>query len=117
MGQESEIPNDSAQWLTSPKLIGLNNVFVNGNPEECTNCMNNSDLVIEGYVQLTSALKNSVQSVKEDVVTPYLRENLQWHAAKVGLISVARQYSILHSLNNFRPTVRLSISNRWRSWL
>jgi tyrosinase len=89
MGHESEIPNDSAQWLTSPNFIGLNDVFVNSNPEQCTNCMKNSDLLIEGYVQLTNALKNSVQSVKEDVVTPYLRENLQWRVAKVGLISIA----------------------------
>lgn len=82
MGKESEISGDSGQWSSSPNLVGCNNVLANSEPEHCANCMENADQQVEGYVQLNGALENSVQSLKEDTVKPYLRENLQWRVAK-----------------------------------
>src|SRR6266436_4418607 len=84
LGKESEISDDAKQWSRSSILVGCDDIFVNSKPEHCANCKNNTDLATEGYVQLDDALWKSVQSLQEDVVTPYLRENLRWRVAKVS---------------------------------
>lgn len=88
LGKESEIPNDPKQWHGSPLLVGCNDIFVNSKPEHCSNCTQNADLATEGYVQLDDALHKSIKSVQEDVVKPYLKENLHWRVAKANSAAI-----------------------------
>jgi hypothetical protein len=86
--RESEIPDNPNEWSSHAKLAGCDDVFVNGRPESCANCRDNSDLATEDYVQLDHALLESVRSVEKDVVVPFLKENLHWRVAKVGVFRV-----------------------------
>jgi tyrosinase len=85
VGKESDIPDDARQWVKSPYLVGCDDVFLNGDPDQCSNCMDNADLVIEDYVQLDDHLWKSLQTVDKNVVEPYLKENLHWRVAKVSI--------------------------------
>ncbi|KAG9032088.1 hypothetical protein FRB95_001949 [Tulasnella sp. JGI-2019a] len=101
-------PASEHDWRTSPTYAGAFCAFVNSSPEECSNCMEHTDLVVEGYVPLTGSLADAgVKSLGSDVVVPYLKENLHWRIQKtdasiveakdmeefeVGVISVEMEY-------------------------
>jgi hypothetical protein len=111
--KESEIPNDPSGWITNSYLAGCDDVFVNRKPQHCGNCQGNADLTIEDYVQLDDALLDSIESVQKDKVVPYLKENLHWRVAKVGvcvLSAAGHKFKIFATY--FRLMALSSISRR-----
>ncbi|KAI0647845.1 photo-regulated tyrosinase [Trametes meyenii] len=81
LGPVPETPDDP--W-TSPNYVGAHHAFVNGVPEQCSNCTDQADLVIEGYVHLNDGIaKHSrLGSFEPNVVKPYLSGALNWVVRK-----------------------------------
>ena len=79
-----EVPDDPEQWCTSSSFVGAHNAFVNSATSQCDNCRSQADLVVEGFVHLTSAIeKKSLPSYEPSVVRSYLKDNLTWRILTV----------------------------------
>jgi tyrosinase len=80
-----EVPEDPSQWGTSASFVGSHYAFVNGVAAQCDNCRSQADLVVEGYVHLTSTLAGQpgLTSYEPGVVIPYLKDNLNWRIQAV----------------------------------
>lgn len=79
------VPDDPKEWLVSPNFIGSSWAFVNSSAQECANCRDNDDLVIEGFVHLNAAIVrfSGLDSLEPDAVLPYLTKNLHWRVQKL----------------------------------
>lgn len=88
------VPEDPADWRSSPHYVGAHHAFVNSSPQRCANCRRQADLVIEGFVHLNEGIArlSGLPRLTPDVVKPYLQENLHWRVRKV---SIAVSYGIL----------------------
>jgi len=75
-----EVPEDPSKWRTSPNFVGGHYSFVNSAAGHCTNCRDQVDIVIEGFVHLNKAIasRSGLSSYEPSVVTPYLKDNLHW---------------------------------------
>lgn len=77
-------PASEADWRTADNLVGVHIEFVNSDPDRCSNCLVNADIVTEGFVELTRALKaHGMYTHPEADIERYLSENLQWRVQKV----------------------------------
>ena len=94
-----EVPEDPSQWCTSPSFVGSHYAFVNGVAAQCDNCRSQAqaDLVIEGYVHLTSTLagKPDITSYEPGEVIPYLKDNLNWRIQAVRVFHCVLILTIL----------------------
>lgn len=79
-----KIPADPKEWLTDPAFAGTFDVFTNPTPDECANCREQADLVIKGFVHLNRCIvkRSGNTSLEPDVVTPYLKRELNWGIKK-----------------------------------
>jgi tyrosinase len=79
-----EVPEDPAQWLTSPHFVGSFDAFINTDADKCANCRNQADRDIEGFVHINAGiLEHSGQgSLEADQVVPFLTKNLHWRVLK-----------------------------------
>ena len=73
-------PEDRAQWKTSTNRIGVFATFVNSAADQCENCRDNAENLVEGFVHLDDGLSKhaNLASFEPEVVKPYLRDNLRW---------------------------------------
>ncbi|KAI0770097.1 photo-regulated tyrosinase [Fomes fomentarius] len=80
-----EVPENPADWRTSPHYAGAHHAFVNSAPQRCANCRRQQELVIEGFVHLNEAIAahSGLGTFDPDAVQPYLQENLHWRVLKV----------------------------------
>nr|AAX44240.1 tyrosinase [Trametes sanguinea]AAX46018.1 tyrosinase [Trametes sanguinea] len=80
------IPENPADWRTSPNYVGGHHAFVNSSPQRCANCRGQGDLVIEGFVHLNEAIARHahLDSFDPTVVRPYLTRELHWGVMKVN---------------------------------
>ncbi|KAF8901474.1 tyrosinase [Gymnopilus junonius] len=78
-------PEDPKQWNVCSNFAGTYVAFVNSMAEQCANCVNNAEVVVEGYVHLNNAIaKHSrLDSLDPEVVEPYLTKALHWRVQKV----------------------------------
>ncbi|KAG8960489.1 hypothetical protein FRC00_000213 [Tulasnella sp. 408] len=83
------VPEDPAQWCTSESYVGAHYVFTNSQAEQCANCRDTADALVEGFVHLNKAIaaRSGLNSFDPDVVEPYLKENLAWRVLKVDRTS------------------------------
>ncbi|CDO69906.1 hypothetical protein BN946_scf184884.g65 [Trametes cinnabarina] len=83
------VPENAADWRTSPNYVGGHHAFVNSMPQRCANCIGQGDLVIEGFVHLNEAIAEHAhfESFDPAVVSPYLARELHWGVMKVGVIA------------------------------
>jgi len=97
-----EVPQDPSKWRTSPNFVGGHYSFVNSAAGHCTNCRDQVDIVIEGFVHLNKAIasRSGLSSYEPSVVTPYLKENLHWRVLTVRAIPLL---SILPIFPNLTP--------------
>ncbi|VDC02340.1 unnamed protein product [Peniophora sp. CBMAI 1063] len=85
LGKREDIPEDLDALRASPSFVGGHHVFANASAEQCANCREQSELVVEGYVHLNLAiarLASSLGSFDPQVIVPYLKDNLQWRIQK-----------------------------------
>ncbi|KAF8335070.1 uncharacterized protein EI90DRAFT_3120960 [Cantharellus anzutake] len=68
----NQLPKDPQSWFTSKDLVGTYDVFVTYLPKDCENCRSHENIPIQGFVDLTSAVRN----LSPDMVEDYLREGL-----------------------------------------
>ncbi len=82
-----EVPENPADWRTSPHYAGAHHAFVNSAPQQCANCRRQQELVIEGFVHLNEAIAahSGLGTFEPDAVQPYLQENLHWRVLKVSI--------------------------------
>jgi tyrosinase len=75
-----QVPDDPSQWRSSSSFVGAHVAFVNTEAEQCDNCRDQAELVIEGFVHLNTAIAklSGLSSFDPSVVAPYLRDNLHW---------------------------------------
>ena len=80
-----QVPDNPQEWRISPNYVGGCHAFVNSAASSCTNCSNQQDLVVEGFVHLNHAIvqHSELGSLEPNVVIPYLTHNLQWRVQKV----------------------------------
>ncbi|PBL03308.1 tyrosinase [Armillaria gallica] len=80
-----EVPENPESWRTSPSFVGAHHAFVNSAADQCENCRNQADLVIEGFVHLNTAIakRSGLGSFEPAVVEPYLKRELSWRVQKV----------------------------------
>lgn len=85
-----KVSDDTKEWPVSPYFVGSHSAFVNSAAQDCENCRNNVNGVIEGYVHLNQGIlrHSGLQSLEPDAVIPYLTENLQWRVLKVKALSM-----------------------------
>ena len=85
-----QVPDDPKEWQVSPNLVGSHYAFVNSAAEECENCRNKADLVIEGFVHLNHGIvsHSGLHSLEPNVVAPYLTNNLHWRVLKVNALQL-----------------------------
>jgi tyrosinase len=89
-----EVPDDPCQWRTCPSFIGAHCAFVNTDAEQCANCREQAELVVEGFVHLNGAItkRSGLSSYEPSVVVPYLRDNLHWRVQAVRSFSTQFAY-------------------------
>ena len=80
-----EVPNDEEHWRTCPSFVGAHFAFVNSSTEQCANCREQEELVIEGFVHLNEAIAkhSGLSSYEPSVIAPYLKNNLHWRVQSV----------------------------------
>jgi len=80
-----EVPDDPSQWRTCHSFVGAHCAFVNPDAEQCGNCREQAELVVEGFVHLNPiiAKRSGLSSYEPNVVAPYLRDNLHWRVQAV----------------------------------
>src|SRR5712671_768640 len=80
-----KVPDDPSHWRTCPSFIGAHVAFVNTKAEQCDNCRDQAELVVEGFVHLNAAIAklSGLSSFDPSVITPYLRDNLHWRVQAV----------------------------------
>jgi len=80
-----EVPNDEEHWRTCPSFVGAHFAFVNSSTEQCANCREQEELVVEGFVHLNEAIAkhSGLSSYEPSVVAPYLKNNLHWRVQSV----------------------------------
>jgi len=85
-----EVPEDPSQWHAASTFVGAHYAFVNGAASQCDNCRKQADLVVEGFVHLSSTIaeRSGLSSFDPTVVVPYLKENLQWRVQAVDRTEV-----------------------------
>lgn len=82
------VPEDPKEWISSPSLVGVHDIFSRHAPEQCANCSRNLDRVVEGVIFLGPALRRlGMSTMKSDELVPYLKENLHWRVLKVSTAS------------------------------
>ncbi|KAI0322394.1 tyrosinase [Amylostereum chailletii] len=86
-----EVPEDPAQWRSSPSFVGAHHAFVNTSAERCANCRTQADVVVEGFVHLNNAIARrapELGSFDPSVVHPYLSRELSWRVQRVDRTAV-----------------------------
>ncbi|SJL09926.1 related to Tyrosinase [Armillaria ostoyae] len=85
-----EVPENPRSWRSSPSFVGAHHAFVNSAADQCENCRNQADLVIEGFVHLNTAIaqRSGLGSFEPAVVEPYLKRELSWRVQKVDRTAV-----------------------------
>ena len=80
-----EVPNDEQHWRTCPSFVGAHCAFVNSSTEQCANCREQEELVVEGFVHLNEGIAkhSGLSSYEPSVVAPYLKNNLHWRVQSV----------------------------------
>ncbi|KAG8922053.1 hypothetical protein FRC02_012164, partial [Tulasnella sp. 418] len=73
-------PAEEHDWRTSPHFAGSFAAFVNASPEECENCQDQADAVVEGFVSLRKFLQRYTQleTLEPEVVIPFLKDQIHW---------------------------------------
>ncbi|KAH8813439.1 tyrosinase [Flagelloscypha sp. PMI_526] len=116
------VPTDPNDWLLSKSYVGSHAIFSRtaASIESCENCSDQRDssIVVEGFVQLTSAFQEhedfptelGAESLQPDVVVPYLEKNLSWrvlgnkHVADIPSLEVGVFYApITRPIGSNRP--------------
>jgi len=96
------VPDDPSKWRTSSSFVGAHVAFVNTEAEQCDNCRDQAELVVEGFVHLNAAIArlSGLSSFDPSVVTPYLRDNLHWRVQGVSSLQsslgVSKSSDIFH---------------------
>ena len=80
-----DVPDDEEQWRTCPSFVGAHCAFVNTHTDQCANCREQEELVVEGFVHLNEGIAkhSNLSSYEPSVVTPYLTKNLHWRVQSV----------------------------------
>lgn len=82
-----EVPQNPADWFSSPSYVGDHSVFVNAALDKCENCRVQQavGIVTEGFIHLTKSIvaHSGLSSLDETAVVPYLEKNLHWRVRKV----------------------------------
>ena len=79
------VPDDVAQWRTSPHLIGSHSEFVNSDPEHCANCKDNINIITEGFIDLDNSLERLGHgNSTEEEIEKYIQDELHWRIQKVS---------------------------------
>jgi len=80
-----EVPGEQEHWRTSPSFVGAHCAFVNGHTDQCANCREQEELIVEGFVHLNEyiAKHSGLSSFEPSVVAPYLKKNLHWRVQSV----------------------------------
>ena len=80
-----EVPENPREWRSSPSYVGGHHAFVNSAASRCSNCTNQQDVIVEGFVHLSRAIAqhSGLPSLDPEVVVPYLTHNLHWRVQKV----------------------------------
>jgi tyrosinase len=83
------VPTNPEEYYTSPNYVGAYHGFVNTASEHCTNCQNQAETGVEGYVHINDAILQHAHQTSLDpaVVVPYLTKNLHWRVVKVSVLS------------------------------
>ncbi len=81
-----EVPQDQEPWRSCSTFVGAHYAFVNSNPDQCGNCREQEELVVEGFVHLNEAIAkhSGLSSYEPSVVVPYLKNNLHWRVQSVS---------------------------------
>ncbi|KAG9029813.1 hypothetical protein FS837_003465, partial [Tulasnella sp. UAMH 9824] len=76
-----EIPDDPAEWRSSPNYVGAHRAFVSSGYGEHPDDANE---ITEGFVHLNSAIaaKSGLSSYDPKEVVPYLKRELGWRIQK-----------------------------------
>jgi tyrosinase len=109
-----DIPDDPEHWRTSPSFVGAHIAFVNTHTEQCANCREQTEHVIEGFVHLNEAIakQSGLSSFEPNVITPYLKDNLHWRIQAVCSSSCLVYFETPDSTYHFIRLIELRSS--WR---
>lgn len=80
-----EVPDDQQHWRTCPSFVGAHCAFVNSHTDQCANCREQEELIVEGFVHLNEGIAkhSGLSSYEPSVVAPYLKNNLHWRVQSV----------------------------------
>ena len=100
-----KVPDDPSHWRTCPSFIGAHVAFVNTKAEQCDNCRDQAELVVEGFVHLNAAIAklSGLSSFDPSVITPYLRDNLHWRVQAVRSLPYSLGISKISDTFYFNP--------------
>jgi hypothetical protein len=78
-------PNEPLDYESSA-YVGSVSAFVNPSIEECKNCRENAQSIIEGFVYLNHTLvsRAGLKTLKPGTVEPWVKEKIVWTAQKVS---------------------------------
>jgi len=100
-----QVPDDPSHWRTCPSFVGAHVAFVNTEAEQCDNCRDQAELVVEGFVHLNAAIakQSGLSSFDPSVITPYLRDNLHWRVQAVRSLQSSLGVSKISDTFYFNP--------------
>ena len=117
-----DVPGDEVHWRTYPSFVGAHCAFVNTATDQCANCREQEELVVEGFVHLNEAIAkhSDLSSYEPSVVAPYLKNNLHWRVQAVrssflpSSLVLKLSKNLSHSIRLIEPRSRLRNSHLWK---
>lgn len=97
-----DIPTRPEDYHTSSNYAGAFHAFVNDAAAECTNCQNQAEAGVEGFVHIDNTILDAFKRLEQSpdttqldptqlakkldpsAVVPFLKENLHWRILKVS---------------------------------
>jgi hypothetical protein len=81
-------PASEHDWRTSPHFVGAFAPFVNESPEECENCREHAQVIVEGFVNISKHLHRlhrggHLSHLQPDEVVHYLKQKIHWRIETV----------------------------------
>ena len=83
-----QVPDDVAQWRSSPNLVGNHSEFVNSDAKSCANCQENINGITEGFIDLDTSLERKGYGHKsEKEIEKFIHDEIHWRIQKVEPLS------------------------------
>jgi len=104
-------------WLLAENQVGSFFEFVNSFPELCENCLENIEVITDGYIPILDHLKKrKIDITSHEATDKFLKEQLHWSVVKVDGTVVPNDSDELKDLEVVVVSTPLTFSRLSKRW-